>query len=419
MSLVSTTPSRIITIDHAPRGGAPAAGARAPRGSGIDWMLLLFGVLLLLVALLTILPAPVYAAWLVGLVAAEGGHWLAPVALLPLIAGWRRSIPGRIGISLGLISALLFAAPVVQAVRITRELRTELARTLGEAPLFSASGLATRAKPVELLDLYAGVPVGEARVKTMAYARDANGERRLDLYLPLDSSSTAPLLVMVHGGSWRAGDRREFPAIARYFAARGIAVAVPDYRLAPSHRFPAAREDVLEATDFLRARAGALGIDADRVVVAGRSAGAQIALSAATSRPDDTAIRGAISLYGPLDLRWGYANPGNPRVIDGRAVLRDYLGGTPDQLPAVYEAASPVSAVSRRTPPVLLLHGGRDGLVSPQHTERFAARMEWAARPHYVVRLPWATHGCDAILRGPCGQITLFAMERFLASALR
>jgi acetyl esterase/lipase len=252
----------------------------------------------------------------------------------------------------------------------------------------------------------------------MAYAKDASGERRLDLYLPLDSSRSAPLLVMVHGGSWRAGDRRELPAIARYFAARGIAVAVPDYRLAPSHRFPAARDDVLAATDFLRARAGALRIDAARVVFAGRSAGAQIALSAATYRPDDPAIRGAISLYGPLDLRWGYANPGNPRVIDGRALLRDYLGGTPDELPAVYEAASPVAAVSRRTPPVLLLHGGRDDLVSPQHTERFAARMEWAARPHYVVRLPWATHGCDAILRGPCGQITLFAMERFLASTL-
>jgi acetyl esterase/lipase len=420
MSLVTVSSSQIITIAQAsPRDGVSVAGARGRRRTGIDWIRLAFAAVLFLVALLTVLPAPIYAAWLVGLVAAEGGHWFAPVALLTLIPGWRRSAAGRIAVAFGIASALLFGAPLLQAMRTSGALQAELARTWGEAPLFAEDGLPPRVSPVELLDLYAGIPIGESRLRTFEYASDAAGERRLDLYLPSDSSRSAPLIVMVHGGSWRAGDRTELPALARYFAARGVAVAVPDYRLAPDHPFPAARNDVLAATDFVRLRAGALGIDRDRLVYIGRSAGAQLAVSAAMARPNDQAVRGAVSLYGPLDLRWGYANPGNPRVLDGRAALRDYLGGTPSEVPAVYEAASPVAQVSGRTPPVLLLHGGRDDLVSSEHSERFAARMEWAARPHFVVRLPWATHGCDAILRGPCGQITLFAVERFLASTFR
>ena len=420
MSLVSVSSSKIITIAHdGPRRSAPVAVTRNRRPTWIDWTNLAFASLLFLIAILTVLPAPVYAAWLVALAAAEGGHWLALVALLTIVPGWRRSAASRIAVVLGVASVLLFAAPLLQALRVSAELPSDLARIWGESPAFSSSGLSPRQQPIEPLDLYAGVPIGESRLRTLAYATDESGERRLDLYLPADSSRAAPLVVLVHGGSWRAGDRTELPAMARYFAARGVAAVVPDYRLAPSHPFPAARDDVLAAVDFVRARAGSLGIDRDRVVFIGRSAGAQLALSAAMARADDPSVRGAVSLYGPLDLRWGYANPGNRRVIDGRGVLREYLGGTPAEVPAVYEAASPVALVSRRTPPVLLLHGGRDNLVSSTHSERFAARMEWAGRPHLLVRLPWATHGCDAILRGPCGQITLFAVERFLASVLR
>lgn len=420
MSLGTSTPSRIITIDHAsPRASAPVAIVRRRPGAWIDWIRLAFAALLFLIALLTVIPAPVHLAWLVGLLATEGGHWLAPVALLTLVPGWRRSAAGRIAVVLGVSSAALFVAPVVQALRVTRELEGELERVWRGRPLFSAPDLPARVSPVELLDLFAGVPVGHASVRTYAYTRDASGERRLDLYLPANSSDPAPLVVLVHGGSWRAGNRNALSALATYFAARGIAVAVPDYRLAPEHHFPAPLHDVLAATDFVRARSSSFGIDRARIVFLGRSAGAQLAVSAAISRATDPAVRGAVSLYGPLDLRWGYANPGNPRVIDGRAVLRDYLGGGPGEVPAAYDAASPVVRVRRTTPPVLLLHGGRDDLVSPEHSERFAARMDWADRPYFLVRLPWATHGCDAILRGPCGQITLFAVERFLASVFR
>ena len=418
MSIVSS-PDRITIARPAPRTPEQVHVHRGRRSAPLDWVRLAFAVLLFGIALLTAVPAPLRAAWLIGLVAGEGGHFLAPVALLTLVPGWRASAPGRIAGALGRASALLFVAPVAQALRMSHDVRTEVARVFGQPPLFAAPGAPARAAPVELADLFLGVSAGEARVRTLAYAADATGERRLDLYLPPDSTVAAPLLVIVHGGSWQAGDRTELTTLAHYFARRGLAVAMPDYRLAPAHPYPAAHDDVLAAAAFLRARAAQLGLDGGRLAYLGRSAGAQLALTAAMASADDSAVRGAVSLYGPLDLRWGYANPGNPRVLDGRAVLRAYLGGSPAEVPRQYDAASPIAHVDRRTPPMLLIHGARDDLVSREHSMRFAARMEWAGRGHLTITLPWATHGCDAILRGPCGQITLYAAERFLASVLR
>ncbi len=417
--LVLSPADRITIPRPSPRAGAPVAIRRARHRTRLDWIRLVFAVALFVVALLTALPAPVYAAWLTGLVAGEVGHWLAPVALLTLLPGWRASLPGRLALLLGVASALLFIAPLARALRLAPEITAGMTRVWGPADFSAFSGAEPRERPVELIDLYAGVPLGDSKMRTVVYATDASGDLRLDLYLPVDSSRAAPLLVIVHGGSWQAGDRTELPKLARYFAARGIAVASPDYRLAPANPFPAARDDVLRATAFVQSNAAELGVDPTRVVYLGRSAGAQIALSAAAASEGDPRVRGAVSLYGPLDLRWGYANPGNPRVVDGRAVLRDYLGGSPAEVSDVYDAASPIAMVSHRTKPVLLIHGQRDDIVSPVHADRFAARMEWAARPKVVVRLPWARHGCDAILRGPCGQITLYSVERFLGAVMR
>lgn len=409
-----------ITIPRSSPRFTPSSGTRRrTRRTLVDWIRVAFALALFAVAVLTVVPAPTYEAWLIGLVGGEGGHWLAPVALLAFLPGWRASLPGRVGVALGAAAAALFCLPLAQVLRAMPTIEAEVSRVWGRAPLADPSEASPRTAPVEFLDLYLGVPIGESRMRTLVYAGEAGDALRLDLYLPVDSTAPAPLLVIVHGGSWRSGDRTELPAMARYFAARGIAVAVPDYRLAPTHRYPAARNDLLRAVSYVRDRAASLGVDPSRVVYLGRSAGAQLALDAALSVPGDTTVRGAVSLYGPLDLQWGYANPGNPRVIDGRRMLRDYLGGTPADVPNVYEAASPVVAVGPRTPPTLLIHGLRDALVSPQHAERFLARMEWAGRPVQAIRLRWATHGCDAILRGPCGQITLFAVERFLAAVLR
>jgi acetyl esterase/lipase len=152
-------------------------------------------------------------------------------------------------------------------------------------------------------------------------------------------------------------------------------------------------------------------------VLLGRSAGAQLALLVAYTA-NDPAIRGVISFYGPTDFPYIYTHPTNPAVLDSDRVLKQFLGGGLEQAPATYDAASPVNFVGHDTPPTLLIHGGRDELVWPINSQLVAERLEAAGRPYVLLDLPWATHGCDFNFTGPCGQISTYAVERFLAAVV-
>jgi acetyl esterase/lipase len=125
-----------------------------------------------------------------------------------------------------------------------------------------------------------------------------------------------------------------------------------------------------------------------------------------------------IAFYAPNDLALAYAKPGNPLMIKSRLLIHDYLGGTPAQRPGVYEAASPLHFVTKATPPTLMIHGSLDPMIWFFHDERLDKRLEEAGVPHFFLRLPWATHGCDANLSGPSGQLSTYAIERLLASVL-
>ncbi|MFB3114637.1 MAG: alpha/beta hydrolase, partial [Nitrospirales bacterium] len=71
------------------------------------------------------------------------------------------------------------------------------------------------------------------------------------------------------------------------------------------------------------------------------------------------------------------------------------------------------------SPPTLLIHGERDELVSPAQSDRLSRHLSQRGVPHVYLRFPWATHGCDANFNGPCGQISTFAIERFLAAVMK
>ncbi|MEM7165172.1 MAG: alpha/beta hydrolase [Planctomycetota bacterium] len=222
---------------------------------------------------------------------------------------------------------------------------------------------------------------------------------------------------MIHGGSWESGDRTEFPDLNPYLAARAYVVAAIDYRLAPAHCFPAPIDDVDRALSFLRARAGEYGIDRDRIVLLGRSAGGQIALTAAY-RAASPGIRGVVGFYAPTDMVWSWEHSLDTTFIDGRRVVESYMGGSPDNLPGRYRDASPLALANETSPATLLFHGGRDTLVSPQQSQRLATRLAELGVPHLLVAIPGATHAFDVGFSGPMGQVSTYAIERFLAAVV-
>jgi acetyl esterase/lipase len=223
----------------------------------------------------------------------------------------------------------------------------------------------------------------------------------------------------VHGGGWNTGQPDQLPEISRQFARLGYRAASMAYRLAPPFRWPAQREDVAAALAYLKQHAVELKVDPSRFIIYGRSAGGQIALDAAYSLPDP-AIRGCIASYPPTDMNFAYWTGGESDILGSRGLVRGIMGGPPgDALTARYHDASPLDLVDGSTPPTLLIHGGRDEIVWVRHSERLRDKMERTGRPVFLLELPWATHGFDAVAPGPGAQLEFYAMAWFLRAETR
>lgn len=105
------------------------------------------------------------------------------------------------------------------------------------------------------------------------YARVGELSLKLDLHRP--PTENPPLLVYVHGGGWRAGDKKDMPVVDLYDL--GYAIASVDYRLSTQAQFPAQVHDIKAAIRFLRANASRLHVNATKIGILGSSAGGHLA----------------------------------------------------------------------------------------------------------------------------------------------
>jgi acetyl esterase/lipase len=378
-------------------------------------------IVLFLASLLAVMPAQTYNLWKASIAGAEWGHFVAIAAIAALlIPGWWRTISGQLSGGLTVVAALLALSPSARAFLASRDIDA------GLKSAFGSEGVSTIDRPIALVPLFKKPAFNDVSIRTLRYAVRDDKPLDLDLYRKSaggDSARAAgakrrPLVITLHGGSWVGGDRRDLPELNYYLASRGYVVAALSYRFAPQHPFPAASQDVDDAIAYLKLESRNLGIDSTRIVLIGRSAGGQLALHSAYTKSDPS-IKGVAALYAPSDQQWGWDHPTNPRVYDSYAALRTFLNGEPSQVPAAYKAASPINYVGPRTVPTLLIHGAMDPLVSVQQSERLDSALRAAGRPHYLVNLPWATHGCDYVFNGPCGQVSTYAIERFLKAVTR
>ena len=386
----------------------------------MSWLQLALGGLFFAWALLAIFEAPLSFLWKPAIAATEWGYVLALLALLILaIPGWRET-PGKVGAGLALIAALLLLSPLLRAQSAAAGLPQALEAAFGAAPPRALPGATPRPAPLAWGDLF-GLGGAEAdaalEVRAEVYA-SAPVELRLDLYLRPEGPRPAPVVIALHGGSWSGGDSTQLPGINRYLAARGYAVAALNYRLVPDYTFPAPLEDTRAAIAWVKREGPRLGLDPARLVLMGRSAGGHLALLAGYDQGPtrDPALRGVIAYYAPNDMVWSYEHPSNPWVYDSVGTLSAFLGGSPSERGEAYAAASPLGFARADSPPTLLIHGGRDELVFPAQSYRLADLLERLGVAHLHLELPWATHGCDANLAGPSGQLSTYAIERFLAA---
>lgn len=246
------------------------------------------------------------------------------------------------------------------------------------------------------------VPRGTAFLD-VTYCRGGGIDLKIDLYFPDPSAAPrAPAALFLHGGGWVGGDRSEsgwLPRIRDPLLEKGYVVASADYRLAPSHRWPAQIEDASCAIRFLNAEAGTYGIDAGRIGVWGTSAGGHLAALLGTADASagfegdgghagfSSRVRAVIDLYGPADLTDGEGWP------QGQPLVLDIVFGTSDLDSPVLAEASPTTHATPDDPPFLILHGEKDRLVPVRQSELFFERLDAAGVPAELVVVENARHG--------------------------
>ncbi len=204
-----------------------------------------------------------------------------------------------------------------------------------------------------------------------------------DLWLPAEGASAVPVVVLIHGGFWRAVyTKRLMNGLAKALVKRGWAAWNIEYRrvgfLGGGGGWPHTLNDVAAAIDHIALIGGA--VDPTRVVTCGHSAGGQLALwAAARGRLAEgspggnvvVTVRGVVSLAGIADLREA------DRLGLGADATERFLGGHWDQQEERYRCSSPMALLPIGVPQVLV-HGTKDKVVPPSSSENY----EIAATKH-------------------------------------
>ena len=236
----------------------------------------------------------------------------------------------------------------------------------------------------------------------VVYATVGQRELKLDLHLPKNAEKPVPLVVWIHGGAWRVGDKR--PCVSLFMTQHGFAAASIGYRLVPEAIFPAQVHDCKAAIRHLRANADTYGIDPTAIGVWGASAGGHLAAmlgsSAGLQDADgalgdhtdvSTAVQAVCSWFGPTDFftmpigRRSFAPGQDPelQVLGGRVMARQELA----------RLVSPASHVSKTAPPFLFMHGDSDPLVPVQQSRLMHDKLRAAGVPSELIVLEGQGHG--------------------------
>lgn len=221
---------------------------------------------------------------------------------------------------------------------------------------------------------------------------------KLDLYLPRRPAGPLPTAILFHGGGWVTGSKDEIALDVLPYVAMGFAVVNVDYRLAAVARAPAAVEDARCALRWVVRHASEYGLDADRIVLVGSSAGGHLALMAAFAPPsagfdgacpgdDPMPVAAVINFFGISDVAQLLAPP---RVRD---FAEGWLGGHGAAEIKLAQRLSPLTYVRKDVPPVLTFHGDSDPVVPFDQAVRLHDALRAAGVPNQLVQIRGGRHG--------------------------
>ena len=273
-----------------------------------------------------------------------------------------------------------------------------------------------------------------------------------DIWSPSDTTNQSGLgIIYLHGSGWHYahkdfGTRHFF----RHLVGLGHVIVDVAYTLAPKTDMFGMIADIKRAIGWIKSHSRELGIDPNRIVLMGGSAGGHLALLAGytPNHPQldpkdlncDTSVCGVVSYYGPPDLiaqfnqfnklpeltrktklervfmsylksRFGF------EPIPVSRLLPQFLGGTPSQVPDLYALGSISNHIGKQCPPTLLLQGLHDFSGAAPEVHKLYKALGEVGRTVFLLELDDTEHGFDLHRPqwSPAAQAATYTTERFLA----
>ncbi len=281
---------------------------------------------------------------------------------------------------------------------------------------------------------------GVRRLRDIPYRSTGKPEHLLDIYEPLSPAASRPVVLYIHGGSFRILSKDSHWVMALAFARQGYLVYNVNYRLSPRHRFPAALEDVCDAFAWVVAHAREHGGDLSRLIIAGESAGANLAtaltLATAYERSEPWARRvfdagitpvATIAMCGILQTsdpgRFARRKPEMPSWVSDRIHELSTSYRDHDNPPECgFDLADPLlvlercEAPKRSLPPFFASVGTRDPLLDD--TRRLGLALEQLGVRCDVRYYEGEVHAFQALTFRPAAQASWADTHAFLHDVL-
>lgn len=246
-----------------------------------------------------------------------------------------------------------------------------------------------------------------------------------EIWRPTAPSGAA--VVWIHGGGFTHGVPGMRPYLHAFLADAGYVVFDIEYRLAPPPRWQDAPSDALCALGWFQGEAARYGVDPARIVVMGDSAGGNLAIVAGYAPGQGVEVSvltpscdvdpeppaGVVAMYPVADLA---ATWHDLRAQGGAAPFPEvYVGGTPDELPDRYAAASVQRLIRPGLPPTLIYTGTQDQLILIERVREVADHLRAAGVDVELVEVPFTDHAFDGFANGFGAQLEEALFLEFLA----
>ena len=254
--------------------------------------------------------------------------------------------------------------------------------------------------------------------KEIVYKKINSRKLHLDAYYN-NSNSSNPAIVIIHGGGWKSGNKSQMEIFAIEMASKGYSCFNIEYRLSLEAPYPAAIFDVKKAIQYIRSKAKKYNVDTTKIAVLGCSSGGQMAALIGTTNGKSnfedanknvkfsSNVQAIIDIDGILAFK-------HPESIEGK-VAGLWLGGSYEEIPAIWEQAAPLKNTDKNAPPILFInssiprfHAGRDdmiailnknGIYSEVQTIQNSPHSFWFLNPWFNETIKYTTQFLNKIFK--------------------